>query len=528
MVCCLDEYSPILRPLMRMFYLEFHLVRFADSILKLTQRCLDLDLKHPNPHWHFPTAFFNWDVGTYKRTEPQASRRDSDHNDEAEEHLLGDDSYQTEVRDPDHEPARHWYHLIGHAVARIFAIFRHPTFFFVSKAALLVVLIALPAILRRTAGWFYHQRGVWTIIMVSFTQAPFTGDVAFSFIWRIFGTFFGAVSAITMWYMGNGSGQGQPYGLAAVMVPGFILLLYIRLRWVYITAQPAIILCLTNALIIGYSWQDSHLPSAVNLGIGWDIAWRRFVVVCVGISAAFIWSFFPRPVTGRQVIRRKLAVGAFNIGNIFVAVSNLARNPDRKKAHEEEIRQMVVRAYAKLLALNVRLQFAKYEPPIQGPWPKDKYQQILNFQRELLDLMNAFVNNLMNMDQEWIGPLLRRNGWQDRELISDCLAVLFMTSNAIRTGSALPQLVPSPLLDRFYEKLDHLQETESEDTLPKFVTRATLELPGYASFAVGSVITLSIVHRIDRLLLVVKELVGEVWPTTNFAEYQNHHRVNVV
>lgn len=514
-----------------MFYLEFHLIRFAESTLKLTQRCVELDDQHPRARWHYPAAFFAWEFGNNKNEgQRQSPKNEADFNDEADEAMLADDNYQTEVRDPDHEPPRTWFHLLGYALVRIMQAFQKPLFFFALKSAVVIVIVAIPAFLRETAGWFYHQRGLWAIIMVSFTQAPFTGDVVFSFLWRIIGTFFGACCGTTMWYMGNGNGHGQPYGLAAVMAPAFVILLYIRLRWVYINPQPAIILVLTNALIIGYSWQDSHLPSAVNFGVGWNVAWRRFVVVCIGISIAFIWTFVPRPVTGRQVIRRKLAAGAFDIGNIFVAVSNFARNPSRMKSQEEDIRQMVIRANSKLLVLNLRLQFARYEPPIQGAWPKDKYQQILSIQRELLDLLVAFANNLVCMNPEWTEPLLRRTGWHDRDLMSDCLAILFMTSNAIKTGGALPQLVPSPLIDRFYDRLERLQESDTESLLPKVLTKTTLENPGYASFAVGSVISAAIVLRIDRLLLVAKELVGECWhiDANHFENYHEYQRVNVV
>lgn len=519
------------RPLLRMFYLEFHLMRFATATLKLTQKCLDMNDKRPSPRWHYPKAFFFWTFGRSKKND--SGRQDT--MDEQEYHAdtnpnmpSAQFAYETEVRDPDHGPPRHFYHLIGRALVKCVKLVQNPSVFFALKAAALFPLVALPAFLRRTAGWYYHERGLWVLIMASFTQAPFTGDTIFSFIWRIIGTFIGTILGCAVWYIGNGSGRGQPFGLAAIMAVAYVPLMYVRIKWLYINQQPAIILVITFAIVIGYSWQDGNLPSAVDLGVGWDVAWRRFTVVIIGITAAFIWSFVPKPTTGRQVVRQRLASGAFDIGKIFVLVSNFGRNPLRSKSEEEEIRRLVVRANAKLLLLNLRLDFATYEPPIQGPWPRDKYKRILALQRELLDLMVSWCNNLSYMEKNWIDPMLRRSGWFDRDLISDCLAVIFMTANAIKTGSALPQLVPCPLIDRFYAKMDMIQETQAEGSLPKTVTRETLEDPGYASFAVGSVMTFSIVHRIDALLLVTKELVGEVWQTSHFIEQHEYNRMNVV
>lgn len=510
-----------------MFYLEFTIIRFAESSLKLTQKCIDFEIDYPEPKWHFPRAIGAWEFRRTMDAGQTQTKDDGEFHEEVDAEYE-EDPYQTEVRDPDHGPPRHWYHLLGRGVVYAGRFFKNPSVFFALKAATLIVLIALPAHLRRTAGWFYHQRGLWAVIMASFTQAPFTGDAIFSFIWRGIGTLIGAVCGCVIWYIGDGNGSGQPYGLAATMAVSLIVLVYLRLNWLYINPQPAIFLVLTNSLIVGYSWQDTHLPSAVNLGVGFNVAWRRFVVVLVGATAAFIWSFLPKPTTGRQVIRRRLAGGAFEIGNIYVRVSNFARDPRRTRTEEEGIRQMVVRANAKLLIINLRMRFATFEPPIQGPWPGDKYERILILQREILDLLVAFVNNLTYMDHAWVEPLLRRTGWHDRELVGDCLAVIFMTANAIKTGAALPQIVPSPLIDRFYFRMDRIQETQAEGSLPRIISRETMEDPGYASFAVGSVITFAIINRIDTLLLVTKELVGEVWHTKHFDDGPGYSRLHAV
>lgn len=34
-----------------------------------------------------------------------------------------------------------------------------------------------------------------------------------------------------------------------------------------------IVFFVTIALVVGYSWQDSHVPSAGSQGWGWSVAW---------------------------------------------------------------------------------------------------------------------------------------------------------------------------------------------------------------------------------------------------------------
>lgn len=38
----------------------------------------------------------------------------------------------------------------------------------------------------------------------------------------------------------------------------------------------------TFVLVMGYSWVDAHLPLVGSPGIGWPIAWKRFVTVIIG------------------------------------------------------------------------------------------------------------------------------------------------------------------------------------------------------------------------------------------------------
>ena len=36
------------------------------------------------------------------------------------------------------------------------------------------------------------------------------------------------------------------------------------------------------SLIVGYSWVDGHLTVIDSPGVGWSIAWKRFVLVAIG------------------------------------------------------------------------------------------------------------------------------------------------------------------------------------------------------------------------------------------------------
>lgn len=44
----------------------------------------------------------------------------------------------------------------------------------------------------------------------------------------------------------------------------------------------------TFVLVVGYSWIDGNLAGIFqNVGIGWEVAWRRWVLVMIGKSSPF-------------------------------------------------------------------------------------------------------------------------------------------------------------------------------------------------------------------------------------------------
>jgi hypothetical protein len=47
---------------------------------------------------------------------------------------------------------------------------------------------------------------------------------------------------------------------------------------------------------------DAHGIRLTNAGWGFDVAWRRFLLVLIGITAAWLWSFVPPISSGKKSI----------------------------------------------------------------------------------------------------------------------------------------------------------------------------------------------------------------------------------
>lgn len=114
--------------------------------------------------------------------------------------------------------------------------------------------------------------------------------------------------------------------------------------------------------------------------------------------------------------------------------------------------------------------------------------------------------------------------------ISVLISLVAMVSSSLRSGSPLPQITPCPLLDRFmlrYHGLDVIHKDSEQDYgLPRLLTLDTLQneqymyvfncnfklstyMPCHRFFCVGVATAFGIVNRLDRLMLAVKEVVGE-------------------
>lgn len=506
--------------LFRAFLFEFHIAESCDGVCDLLTRVQLLDRKRAYRRWWYP-SFKQLRERLFAQMRSTPGEHDNE--DEPADEISGMPDYSADVgvRDPDALPPRNVAHLIGGALHSAFSFIGRGDVFFCLKAALLVVLIDLPSFFRTSASFMYFNRGIWAVIMATLTLAQHTGDTVFGFLVRLVGTFLGALLGMLLWYISSGNGYGNPYALCAVMAVALPLIQFVRIYYIWVSPMPAAFFVVSIALVVGYSWQDSHplASTVVNVGIGWDVAWRRFVTVAIGVTAAFIFNFIPAPHTARSNVRAVFAKTIMTLGDLHCGLSNYARKRRRQETRNEELDASIVAVRAKLRGTESRMRVIKFEQ-IQGPWPSDAYHQLLTVQLEVLELMSALNALLSRLDPKWINPFLERMGWTDRHYVADQLAVLYMTSTALKTGSPLPFLSPAPLIDRFQKRARHYGfrvVLNEEEGLPNELTLDTLGQIDYLHFAVGTTLTFSILYRLDKIMFLTKSIVGECfqirkWP----------------
>ncbi|KAF8121514.1 hypothetical protein EV363DRAFT_907034 [Boletus edulis] len=500
---------PSHRHLFHCYVYQYHLMQFAKSVQDMLSEIIRLETEREAPRVWFPKI--HW----YQTWEGPSEMMEND-DDENPDMVPGmepaslTDLGQAVRRDPDALPPRNALERSANWLYHLAKKIGGGNFLFALKAAILTILLSLPSFFGSSAAFANENKFAWAVVMAQLTGSRFRGDTTFGFIARIFSTFVGGLIAAVVWYVSAGTGKGNPFGLAAVCFVCFPLFFFFRLYW---PGAPMInlIIWVTAALVLGYSYEDTHLALTSSPGYGIAIAWKRMVLVIAGVFAAGIFSFLPPVMTIRLYERKALATTIANIGSVYCSIISFANT--RREGETAVIDQHLLAILNKLKRSIMLKENAVYEFSLRGKWPAERYHRILELQIQISNLLSHLTSVSEQMEPAWAHAFLRRTRLSDADFQGDVLAVISLISSSLRTGDPLPQVTPCPLLNRFIDHRHGLnivhEESEEDFGLPKLLTEETLESLQYMNFCVGVSITYSIVIRLDQLMRAVKELVGE-------------------
>ncbi|KAJ2933854.1 hypothetical protein H1R20_g3236, partial [Candolleomyces eurysporus] len=469
-----------------------------EEVIKLEERRTKVRFWAPVPH------IFRWG--------PHDVPENADHNDDDDPDVIQGlhpvDSESTgdlglpKKRDPDALPPRNALELILNTVYHALNGITTGNSLFAIKAGLISVALCLPYLIQESAAYAFIGLGL----------SRFRGDTTFGLAARIIATFSGGLVGMVTWYISAGSGRGSPYSLAAVCGVCFPFFFMVRL-YCPIPPMTNIVAFVTAILVLGYSYQSTHQFVPAPQGVGWDVAWRRFVLVTIGVVAAFLGSMLPPNMTLRRYQRSLLSTTCTELGTIYCSIITFATFTPRTQARMEEIISSLVATRAKLNRSSALSTNIVYEFSLRGRWPKKRYQQILELQLAIAYSLSHLMSVMEHLEPSWTRAFLKRARFLDPDFQGDVLAVISMISSSLRTGNPLPQVTPCPLLDRFmmrYHGLDVIHQDSEEDYgLPRLLTLDTLKDEQYLMFCVGISIAYRIMNRLDRLMLATKEIVGE-------------------
>lgn len=438
-------------------------------------------------------------------------------------------------RDPDHGAPQHLLHRIGGKVRSAYHFIVQPRFMTPIKASIITIIPLLPCLIKQSHWWFYSHRIYWTVVMTNMSMAELSADNLFNAFNRVLHTFYAVVIGMVAWYISTGNGRGNYYGFGAVMgVIGFFAICYREFIPPGRSYFPRIMLIVAMNLVLGLSWFDGQEPSSVDIGVGFTAAWHRYVCVVAGIGIGTIGSNFPKPKSGKKMIRKILSAVVGETASIFCEVSEFSairmKNPDLVvDATKDPVAGHVTGTVLQLMGAKRLYGVVKFEPNLSGPWPVKAYNELLCLCFEVVELtlhLYTFIKRVKDVHL-WLPRVVLVAGWRNHNLMAHYFSVVYMVSGALVQGKGLPQISTA---DLFYEhakvvsrevhcmamesKEDSSQEKRASDSSnsahPEDVINTLLPQTEDASVFLAAVsVANKLYDRMDRILVTTKEVVGE-------------------
>jgi hypothetical protein len=375
---------------------------------------------------------------------------------------------------------------------------------FAIRMAIMSVVLSLPAVIRSSAGFYYRENGLWAVIMAQLTLLPYTAEVVYGIVVRVVGTIFGGFVGMAAWYIGSGSGPGSPYGEAAIMAFVVVMFMWWRLFASTPLMPAGIMMGITAHLVAIYSWIDTHEEPYGNPGKGYEVFWRRLVLVLVGLSATFVTNFLPKPPSSNRHYRRLLGDSLVNIRDQYALFASNWKDPatDLRDVAEEE----VLAAIETLLSISGPIKLTVFEFSSSN-FDTDTLSQVCQLCmliHQAVAQLLVYTTRLSETQRAWIIP---STGVTEEGMVAEIMAVLTVVQQTLKTEDALPAVLPTPLLTKATAfSREHLQEAVRDNGLYK---EYEVDDEGLRWYVVILNAFLQMLAGLDELVLVLKRAVGE-------------------
>jgi hypothetical protein len=446
------------------------------------------------------------------------------------------DAGRRERRDPDALAPTNGYYHFARMIANVYHFMASPASVYGIRFAIVTFALWIPAVLPSSVDFVYQNRGVWALIASQTGMAVSGGEVIFSLIGRLLGTLGGLVYAMLLWYMSCGlAAHGSPYGLAAVCFFGFMPVVFVRIFAPPALLPPIMMFGATVALCVGYSYIDGNLVVSVNSGVGYHVAWKRALLVIIGLTATFIVTSFPRPPSTREKVRLGLASNADGIGRLYSivvegwivveSINEKGEVPRQGKLYNT-LRSRFIASQGLLGGIGTDIAMASLDVANTGPWQKDKYLALLAIHHRLLECIAQMAGALYGLDLKWRRKMLHTTAILDPNTISDISMTLTLLGNALRSGTPLPHastvLLERTLLNQTRSRRVGRVIDGKEGKEDDLFTIATLQDPHFMKHTAGVMALIAFAKQLDKFQAVVRDLVGEI-DLPGFDELKKHY-----
>lgn len=378
-----------------------------------------------------------------------------------------------------------------------------PAGMYALRMVIVTFATSIPAVIPYSAGFFYREKGLWAVITAQTCMLVYMADFSMSLLCRGLGTVLGGALGMVAWYVGSGSGPGNPYGLAASCAVFLLVAVWIRLflppRYMYASLMGGV----TFVLVVGFSYDMHHIDQYGLPGLGYEAFWKRVVTVLLGFVASTIVQMLPKPPSATKHVCKSLANVLTTLSDHYALLlsgwgSDAASHPEHGTETAEKISLSVAES---LTSLDPSISLLGIEITL-GPFDAASLRDI---QRLCLTINQALgrllaLSSTLPVDQQ--DRFALTSGFVDERVMGDIMGILGIVSMSLKTATPLPERLPVPMLRSFYDAWN-INRGGS------LLTRDLVRQDSYRRYCVALFVYLKFLAAVDDLVLVVKRAVGE-------------------
>jgi hypothetical protein len=426
-------------------------------------------------------------------------------------------------KDPEHlPPANSWEKFTG-LFTKLPKILASDASAYGFRTATAAISIGILAYIRQTHTFYLSQRGVWATLMVAISMGAHAGAGVQGFLLRIIGTAAATVISIAIWYMSD----QKPAAVIPLTYLVFVVALYVLMKHPKQTIM-AIIAAVTNLLIVGYELQDKKIGTKILTSNGqkfyhtYILAPYRLAAVAAGLFVAFVWTYFPYPVSTHSTLRKDLGATLYLLANFYACTHSTVEARLRSSADclqntsvdtaspMRQLNKVRLRTFEKILVMMNKLrehsQFIKYEPSFGGKFPTKTYNDLIVHMQSLFNYMalTAYSSETFQTDgpdSEWLRDF-RRLTLSSKLTSHELTSTLCLVSASITNAQPLPPYISVP------QAIDIAGQLAKID--PGILSIKHIDEPCYAAFAVLEIASILISQEMNFVVQGVRDLVGEV------------------
>ncbi|KAE8353785.1 hypothetical protein BDV28DRAFT_99719 [Aspergillus coremiiformis] len=391
--------------------------------------------------------------------------------------------------------------LVVKVLAGVFHWFTNPGGMYALRMVVVTIAVAIPSAIPHSAGFYYREKGIWALITAQTTLLVYMADFTVSLVGRTVGTVVGGVMAMVAWYIGAGNGPGNAYGLAAITALMTAIIMWWRLFLPPMFTMATIMGGATFALIMGFSYDDTHISQYGLPGYGYEAFWKRLVSVLLGFAAAFIVQIFPRPPSATRHICRTLSNTIRTLSDHYALLLSHWGRPRPNSPVGAVAEKIAIEVSETLLSIQGSIGLLKFEMTL-GPFHRDA----LGKMHALCQNMNQALGRLLvlstSLPQHFQGRFAQNVNMLNDHSIGDIMAVLSVIEQALKSGLPLPERLPTPLVKRCFETW-YAQHRVAE------LSTTLVRDENYRRYCVAISSYLKFLSAIDDMVLVLKGTLGE-------------------